>query len=752
MQNRERPVDETPLWIALLLVAAGMLLVAIPAWNYTQAVPALGDDASSHSATIATLAQRIVEGRGWWSTDYNLGFPMVLYYQPLPHIISAYVCAALGGQGAAVWTYKFFMAFMILVQPAAMFVGMKRAGASNLQAGFAAALTPCVMNSLKFGYTTYASLKVGLYTQAWGNTMLPLAVGELVALCRGRGRLSTTMLSSAALAGCHMFLAIGIAMPVGMFALIWPWLDGESGKLSRRDRGVWMGRNLALLLVSAAGVGAILSAWFVPLFRTRAVMGGWPFGSDQLRNGYGIEPVVRSLVTGRWMDGNSWVSETLLAARFGEDATRFGDQYVPLLSILALVGLTWMLTRLRREPASVMMLLLFVWSIFGIIGRAPDGWMGWLYDVYPLHRSVEVFRYSSLVQFSGLAAAGVGASAIAFVLQRLGLPTPTHVAVAALLLIQPYVTGYTQLKTGFRTLRQASGFDLNAYDQLVQQIRAQSPEGRLLVGPKTEVRYHYHGGLLTYMTQRPAGQSYGVGLHDSLGFYTLEYFNLQSASHTMAWAELYDFRYVVRKPTHALRGLTGTREIWRTEGDRYMLEEIPVSGHSAMLMREAGIREGSPREERHKIRVWLNGNGPAERTTWVLDIPDMGDSHGLVGAPPNTRDSERLENASPPAGEVLESRAYADEATGRVRLEEPALLVFKHGYHPFWTVLVNGEPRPGVFAYPGFLAVRLEPGEHTVLARYRWPSYTAWLVWLGAAVLAAAATWDMWRQRRRRVA
>jgi hypothetical protein len=139
------------------------------------------------------------------------------------------------------------------------------------------------------------------------------------------------------------------------------------------------------------------------------------------------------------------------------------------------------------------------------------------------------------------------------------------------------------------------------------------------------------------MTQRPAGQSYGVGLHDSLGFYTLEYFNLQSASHTMAWAELYDFRYVVRKPTHALRGLTGTREIWRTEGDRYMLEEIPVSGHSAMLMREAGIREGSPREERHKIRVWLNGNGPAERTTWVLDIPDMGDSHGLVGAPPNTQ-------------------------------------------------------------------------------------------------------------------
>lgn len=741
--------DDAPLWVGLILVLLGMILVAIPAWNYTASVPALGDDASSHTATIATLAQRMIEGRGWWSTDYNLGFPMVLYYQPIPHVVSAMFCAALGGQGAAIITYKFFMALMILAQPAAVFFGMKRAGATNLQAGFAAALTPCVMNSLKFGYTTFASLKVGLYTQAWGNTMLPLAIGELVALCTGRGRIWSAMLTSTLVAGCHMFLAIGIAMPIGAFAVLWPLLaapDDGSASLTLPERARMAMKNVVLLLASAAGVGAMLSAWFVPLFTTRSVMGGWPFGSSQLRDGYGRGPIMESLYTGEFMDGANWFSERVVAVKLGQDPSSFGDQYIPMLSILAVIGMAWTGARIRREPAVVMTALLFIWSVFGIIGRGEAGF-GSFYDWYPLHGSVEVFRYSSLVQFSGLMFAGIGAAALAWLVRLVGVPSPAHAALALVVLIQPCITGYGQLVTGFRTLYEARGLILDEYDELVDNIREQSPEGRLLVGPKTEVRYHYHGGLLTYMSQRPAGQSYGVGLHDSIGFYTLEYINLHSATHSLALCDLYDFRYLVRKPSHRLRGLLGNEVLWRTERDRYQLERIPVSGHSAVLMTEAGVRSGTPREERERIRQWLNGNGPIEHVTWVLDITDLGDGENLVGAPRTVSGSEQFEQGAPD-GEVVESRAYADESSAVVRLNEDALLVFKHGYHPYWTVWVDGQPAEGLFAYPGFLAVRLEPGEHEVVARYRWPSWTRLLLWLGAIVFGATAAAEVWWSRR----
>ncbi len=750
MNKKVMQKDDAPLWVALVLVLLGMILVAIPAWNYTATVPALGDDASSHTATIATLAQRMIEGRGWWSTDYNLGFPMVLYYQPIPHVVSAMFCAALGGQGAAIVTYKFFMALMILAQPAAVFFGMKRAGATNLQAGFAAALTPCVMNSLKFGYTTFASLKVGLYTQAWGNTMLPLAVGELVALCTRRGRIWSTILTSTLVAGCHMFLAIGIALPVGAFAVLWPLLaasDAGASPQTLLQRARMSAKNVGLLLASAAGVGVMLSAWFIPLFTTRSVMGGWPFGSTQLRNGHGRGPIMESLYTGEFMDGASWFSERIVATGLGQEASSFGDQYVPMLSILAVVGIAWTAARLRREPAAVMTALLFAWSLFGIVGRGEAGF-GAIYDWYPLHDSVEVFRYSSLVQFSGLMFAGIGAAGLAMLVQRAGVPSPAHAAVALVVLIQPYVTGYGQLVTGFRTLHQARGLILEEYDELVDNIREQSPEGRLLVGPKTEVRYHYHGGLLTYMSQRPAGQSYGVGLHDSLGFYILEYINLHSARHSMALCDLYDFRYVVRKPSHRLRGLTNNEVIWRTERDRYQLERIPVSGHSAVLMTEAGVRTGTPRRERERIRQWLNGNGPIDHVTWVLDIPDMGDGDDLVGAPRTVNGAEQLELQAPD-GEVLESRAFADEASAVVQVNEDALLVFKHGYHPYWTVWVDGQPAESLFAYPGFLAVRLGPGEHDVVARYRWPSWTRLLLWLGVLVFGATAAAEVWWHRRR---
>ena len=166
MSDRPRP-SVLPAWV---LPAMASLFVLVPATGYLEATTPLADDASSHITTIATLAEAMRNGWGWWSPDYNAGFPMVLYYQPLPHIVSAAVAAAFGGSPAAPAVYKAFTVLLLAVQPWAMYAGMRRAGATDLAAAAAGAATPFVIAvtdpaGLTFGYNAIAALKIGLYTQ-----------------------------------------------------------------------------------------------------------------------------------------------------------------------------------------------------------------------------------------------------------------------------------------------------------------------------------------------------------------------------------------------------------------------------------------------------------------------------------------------------------------------------------------------------------------------------------------------------------
>ncbi|NQW63031.1 MAG: hypothetical protein HQ461_09400 [Deltaproteobacteria bacterium] len=141
---RVSELDARSTAITILLVATFVVLEA--ARGYGGARTPLGDDASSHTATIATFAKLLMNGQGWWSTDYNLGFPLGLYYQPVPHVVSAAFCALLGGPEMAIFTYKFFSVAMIALQPWAVAFGLRRAGADRLTSAIAGALAPFVIH------------------------------------------------------------------------------------------------------------------------------------------------------------------------------------------------------------------------------------------------------------------------------------------------------------------------------------------------------------------------------------------------------------------------------------------------------------------------------------------------------------------------------------------------------------------------------------------------------------------------------
>jgi hypothetical protein len=725
-----------------LLPALASLLVLLCSTGWWNGVPPLGDDASSHISTIGTLAERMRAGEGWWSTDYNLGFPMALYYQPIPHVVSAALCALIGGADHAATVYRVLVLLLTALLPWCVTLGWRRAGAPLAMAACTGLLTPLVMESLAFGFNSHATLKVGLYTQVWGMAALPLWMGEMSAWMRGRGRWLPTAATTALAMGCHTFLIVALPPALGLALLV---------QALRQRRPTVLAAPTA-----AAALGMLaLAPWWLTLWSNRAAMGGWPFGSEEHRNGFGLRRLGLDLVSGRWMDGPTAWSEWLIVPLLEDgDPRRWGIRVVPVLSILALGGLLRLRrSALRGTPTATVLGCLVAWALFGAAGRTG---LGAAYDLWPLHRSVEAFRYSLLVQFAGLGLAGLGLAELGAALHRAldgrsWRPAPAAAVVGlvtALLLVQPTTAGIHQLRQGFRTIDHSLRRDTILHRRLGETLRDLPEGGRVMIGPRTGTRYHFHGGLMAWLGRRPMGQSYGVGLHDSLGFYVVQYADLQDPARTATWLQWLDYRWIVRHPDTELAGLPDLPVHW-SGGRRYRVHPLPVDGQSAMVVHVLGDRIGSPRALREDMRRWWQGEGPGRHATWRVQLPSLRDGSDLVGAPHRVQGRDRVEDTLPPLpARVITSHARADRASATVEVDGPAWLAFRMAWHPFWSVTVDGSPREVHLVYPAFPAVRLQPGDRQVEARFRWPdaSRRAW-PWTGILWLLALGM-DL-RARRR---
>lgn len=716
LTEREAPLDDPRAARAVLVVTS--LFVAAYATGYISTFTPLGDDASSHITTIARFAEALRQGRGWWSPDYNLGFPLGLYYQPLPHLASALLCAALGGAPAASITYKVLLATMLIVQPWAVYAGLRRAGVARGAAALAGALCPLVLNGIDFGYHAQASLTVGLYTQAWGNVALPLAFGELVALAHGRGSVTLGAIFAALTASTHMFFAIALVPAIALIALAGP----------APHRGIPR--------LAAAGVGAfcLLAAWLVPLSLNQAFFGGWPFGSGTRVDGYGFAETAKLFTHGILDDERPPI--LLGAATLG-----------------LLVSLGAAIWRRGTAPgrAATALLILFGWALVGAVGRAGFG--HWI-DFYPLHHTIQLFRYASLLQFALVAFAGIG-------LRELGLITfaltwrraPCRIALAApglaiaITLASPIVGGAKQLDVGFRTIDENGAFRPAEYAAAASFVAGLPPGGRVLVSKRTGLRGHYHSGLFAWASHHPAGQSYGVGLHDSLNFYTLEFFRLDRVN-ARVLAELYDFRTIVADHDADISGLGDID--WIYDGGRYRVGDLQNEHRSVALMHEAGVVVGTPRGARQQIRDWLAGDGPRNRQTYILDVDDPRSRDDLTGDPVSSVTPTVL-GGEPPHGRVVASAFDVDAFAADVELDEPTLLVAKIGYHPFWHLTVDGLRVQPLFAFPGMIAARLPAGTHRVEGVFHWPRWNRVLLALALVPLALLPMLDR-RLRRRSLA
>ena len=95
-------------------------------------------------------------------------------------------------------------------------------------------------------------------------------------------------------------------------------------------------------------------------------------------------------------------------------------------------------------------------------------------------------------------------------------------------------------------------------------------------------------------------------------------------------------------------------------------------------------------------------------------------------------------------------RYTPEEVVIQATTDTPAYLLLTDTYYPGWQATVDGQPAEIQRADLMFRAVRLEPGTHQVVFRYR-PTSVRLGIWISVLALVlclGVLVWALWRRER----
>jgi len=127
---------------------------------------------------------------------------------------------------------------------------------------------------------------------------------------------------------------------------------------------------------------------------------------------------------------------------------------------------------------------------------------------------------------------------------------------------------------------------------------------------------------------------------------------------------------------------------------------------------------------------WLQSDWVGKRQHLLLD---------LGGVPPGT--AVAPEGPLPAVRELPLAGSVTSEREGEATVEmtRPACVLYKMTWHPNWHAWVDGTPVTTAMLSPGFLAVPVDAGKHTVTLRYEGSAWKVWLALAGIVAVAAMA-------------
>jgi hypothetical protein len=608
--------------------------------------------------------------------------------------------------------------------PVSLAWSLRRVGASVAVACSAGALVPLVSTPSLYGIdlSSYLWGGYGLSTQAVGVTLLPVVVAASVRGLRGESHPAAGGALIAALILTHTVFGwlAALAAPALAVALRAP-----------PRRLFWLGT------FAACG-----TAYFViPFWLDSAAMNRSVWESHEKVDSYGLlervdgrwQGVLAKLAAGEILDDRSFSDPDPEPS--GSGALPRAFVHTPSLTLLAGAGALIALRRGRRDPTARGLLIGFALSL--LLYAGPRFWgeaLRWL----PFSSSLHFHRLIVPVQLTALGLAGVALAAALERAARLRAGSAVALALGLALLLAPTLGERFQvsrLRSSWQAeTRQAARLDAGRLERVLARLAREAP-ARVYAGrAKSWGKQHATGWVPVYSRLLGAdldqisyaylNLSYTADVHN--------YFDERRPSHF----DLFNVRWVVAPSERALPAFLTVR----SRDGRYQLAESAAGGYFG-LADAFGRFGGDLRSHFEATRDWLAGPGP-DRGWHPVFEPPGGAADGL----PDYRDARLPPSDPPPRGEILSQRVEPGLGIAELRAERDTHVLFKVTHHPGWRAYLDDRRADVLRVAPGFVAVAVPPGPHTVRFVYQPPAWRAPLAVAGWSLLFAV----LLQQRRRR--
>ena len=675
------------------------------------------NDESVHLEMVRWAVQQIHEGRplplDGWFPYLSLGDAQFSHYQSLPHLITAYIALIFGADSSVRWTgYLLFALF-----PLSVYAGSRLLGWSRWAAGGAALVTPLLVSVTGYGYESfsYTWLGNGLWSQEWGMFLLPLAWGLSWRAVngKGRGRYALAALVVGLTIAMHFLTGYFALLSIGVFTIV-VW----RGVLPRIGRA-------ALVFGSAA----LVAAWVVvPLLSDSAYFNLSEFNQNTF-----------------WL--NSWGAPQVLGWLFSGqvfDAGRF-----PIVSLLVGLGAIVCIRKCRQDARARALLGVMALSLVLFSGRPT---FGLILNLLPGSNDLLLHRYLMGVQLSGVMLAGVGlawAGESAIRLARTWRPRLRVAPIAAGLM------GTAVLITLPGWFDRAAYAASNATSISVQVVGDQTDGAALDVlindirssgGGRTYAGLPGNWGAQYAIGQVPVYEYLADKDVDAIGFLLRTpslvadneaYFNQADP----AQYQLYNVRYLLmpagmRPPVAAsLLASSGRHRLWAVATSGYL-----------QVVDTAGIVEADRADMAAQMQPFLRSEAfhQGNLATVAFD--------GAVAAAPTLPIGATPGGAPGSSSDVL-VQPQDGVFAGTIVANRFAAVVLKATYDPRWHVTVDGKATTPYMVVPGFVAVSVAAGRHSIVFQYEAYSHYPLLLALGGLALTMLALgpwlWRRWGYRLR---
>lgn len=709
--------------VPVLLVAAACLFNLLAYQSELRiAAPDINDDVY-HLGLIRAIDAAWASGGhplDTWVGAWGQGFPVLRYYQHLPHFVVVITHRLLGG---AVPLHTLFDAYTLLLLgllPLAFYAGCRRLGAAPLTAACIALCTPLLgadpaqRHFLGFQAQSFLWSGGGLFTQLMAMVLFPLALGSVSRAALEGRRYAPAIAWLGATWLSHLLLGY-VACLLGLAILLRPEAAGQ-----RR----WIILRLGAIY---AGVAVVAAYLLLPTLLEGQWLGRSVWEPPEYWDSYGAPRVLAAVATGGVLDG----------AR------------LPVLTVLAGLGAVlaasaWLRRRRDGEAGfAIAALAMFTLGLLLFFGRPT--W-GRALELLPFAGSLPFHRFICAVQFGGLLLAGFG---LARIIGAIAMPWQDRrrIAAAALVVIVvlgPAVAATANLAARNAAWRAAAAAADAAEGKPLRQALAEfgtldeSRPGRGYAGASWDWGREFRvGGANVY--HRWTGQglpAIGYLYHTMSRMSDLEpSFDPGRRDHY----ELFNVRHLVvdsdrRMPPFATR---------LSSGPGWIAAQVATGGYfaivdSAAFFPAAGVGADRLRElNRAFIASDWHGARHHVRIGWREDDPPAAGERTLAAGPPLSLG--RPPDREPPRGTVLSSTGSGDSYRAQVRLLDPGVILFRMSYHPHWRAELDGVAVETMMLSPGYVGIAAPPGEHTVTFRYRPPQWTRTLAWAGLVLLGLLA-------------